>query len=147
MENAKSMWREIISGIFHGNHNTPGKKINKKRDGHWKEFSQHGILLKEGDYRDGLKTGKWKLYYDTGELAIEETYYEGKREGLFQSFYHSGQPISEGQYRDGKREGRFNVFDNSGKLVKTMLFKDDVLIDEEVFEKEANRVLQEEQMK
>ena len=137
------MWREISSwfSVKKGS----AAKVNRKRDGHWKEFSKHGILIKEGDYRDGHKTGKWKLYYETGRIAIEETYSEGKKEGPFQSFYETGQPISEGQYRDGKREGRFNVFDISGKLVKTMVLKDDVLVDEEIFEKEhkpAKPVLQ-----
>lgn len=133
------MWREILDRIFSGS--GVSKKVNRKRDGHWKEFSKHGVLIREGDYKDGMKTGKWKLYYDTGEIAIEETYHEGNKEGPFQSFYPSGQPISEGQYRAGKREGRFNVFDTSGKLVKTMVFREDNLIEEEVFENHKKQEL------
>lgn len=134
------MWKEIFDRFFTKparEQSNQSKRINKKREGHWKEYSQHGILLREGDYRNGLKTGRWKLYYETGELAIEETYFEGKKDGPFHSYYQSGRPISEGQYENGKREGRFNIFDHSGKLVKTMVFKEDELIEEEVFEKKA----------
>jgi uncharacterized protein len=119
------------------------KKQNTKREGHWKEYSKQGVLIREGNYRNGLKTGKWKLYYDTGEIAIEETYSNGVKEGPFMSYYKEGQVISEGQYSNNLREGRFNIFDHTGLVTKSMFFRSDQLVNEETFQVKPGRVLQE----
>jgi antitoxin component YwqK of YwqJK toxin-antitoxin module len=106
------------------------KRANLKRNGPWREFNKEGILVQEGNYKDGVRVGKWKLYYDTGELVMEENYVYGIMEGSFKSYYKNGQLLSEGYYLENKREGKFCVYHISGRLTKTMIFKNDVLVDE-----------------
>jgi antitoxin component YwqK of YwqJK toxin-antitoxin module len=109
------------------------KKQNLRRNGPWREFNKHGILVLEGSYKDGVRVGKWKSYYETGELVMEENYVYGVMEGPFKSYYKNGQVLSEGHYIENKREGKFCVYHISGRLTKTMIFEDDVLV-EELFE-------------
>lgn len=119
-----------------------GKKEEKtqpKKDGHWKEFNKQGILISEGAYAGGLRNGLWKLYYETGELVIEETYINGKMHGAFKSYYKNGSLISEGQYLNNMREGKFLIFNQDGSPTKTMLFRQDVLVEEN--ELTENKVL------
>jgi antitoxin component YwqK of YwqJK toxin-antitoxin module len=104
---------------------------NKRRNGPWREFSKNGILVQEGQYLNGVRVGKWKLYYETGELVMEENYVYGVMEGPFKSFYKNGQVLSEGYYVENKREGKFLIYDISGNLTKTMLFRADVLVEEQ----------------
>ncbi|HEY8938364.1 MAG TPA: hypothetical protein VIM65_24255 [Cyclobacteriaceae bacterium] len=120
------MFRHLLATFF----NKVNRKTNVGKDGYWKEFNKQGILISEGEYIKGVRNGLWKLYYETGELVIEETYVNGEMDGSFKSFYKNGQLISQGYYKNSKREGNFTIFDQAGLAVKTMRFKQDMLIEE-----------------
>jgi antitoxin component YwqK of YwqJK toxin-antitoxin module len=111
------------------------RRENVRRSGLWREFNKDGTLVQEGNYKDGVRVGKWKLYYDTGELVMEENYVFGLMEGPFKSYYKNGQLLSEGFYLENKREGKFCLYHISVRLTKTMIFKNDILV-EEFFEDE-----------
>ena len=51
------------------------KKRVAVRNGKWKEFNKHAILIAEGNYVNNRKHGLWREYYDSdGSLMIEEEY-------------------------------------------------------------------------
>ena len=49
-----------------------GKKKPRLKEGRWKEFNKHAILISIGNYVGDRKHGEWREYYDTGELMLEE---------------------------------------------------------------------------
>lgn len=111
-----------------------GNTINKSnvkepKNGKWKEFNKHAVLVAEGTYQHDLKHGLWKQYYETGELIIEETFQEGVSHGRYAAYYLNGQVMAEGQYANGKREGYFHVYDETGVKIKSMMFVNDVEIE------------------
>lgn len=107
------------------------KRNNKNpKNGKWKEFSKQAVLVAEGNYQDDLKDGLWKQYYESGELLIEETYDKGMLHGRYASYHLNGRLLSEGDYINGQREGFFYIYDESGKHVRSLLFVNNVLIDE-----------------
>lgn len=112
-----------------------GRLLNKKniknpRNGKWKEFNKQAVLISEGCYHHDLKNGAWRQYYETGELLIEETYDNGVLHGRFASYHQNGRLLSEGKYRYGQREGYFHVFDESGKQIRSLLFVNNVQVED-----------------
>jgi antitoxin component YwqK of YwqJK toxin-antitoxin module len=101
------------------------------RNGKWKEFNKHAVLIAEGSYVNNRKHGLWREYYDhTGSLMIEENYEDGIQHGRFASFHPTGQIWSEGNFNRGMREGYFKVHDESGKIIRQLLFINDNQIED-----------------
>jgi antitoxin component YwqK of YwqJK toxin-antitoxin module len=99
------------------------------KNGKWKEFNKHAVLIAEGNYIDNQKHGLWREYYDhTGTLMIEEHYNLGLMHGRFTSFYPDGQKFSEGEFINGAREGYFKVYDERGTNIRNLLFVNDIQI-------------------
>ena len=104
---------------------------NQVKNGKWKEFNKHAVLIAEGCYVNNRKHGLWKEYYDhTGTIMIEESYVNGVQHGRFASFHPNGQLFSEGQFNNGKREGYFRVYDENGRNVRNLLFIDNNQIED-----------------
>jgi antitoxin component YwqK of YwqJK toxin-antitoxin module len=98
-------------------------KVPLIKNGKWKEFNKHAILIAEGWYVNNEKHGLWKEYYDyTGSLMVEERYYHGLQHGRFRSYHPNGQVWSEGNFHYGSREGIFSVYDENGSIIRTMMF-------------------------
>lgn len=111
------------------------------RDGKYKEHNRHGILIREGYYKNGLRTGTWKIYNElTGQLVIEEDYANGILDGTYRSFYEDGSVFSIGHYKKNKRDGEFQVYDRNGRHVMTMKFRNDVLMHVTEYKPSAVRV-------
>lgn len=102
----------------------------KNKNGKWKEFNKHAILVNEGFYKDNLKHGPWKHYYETGELVIEESYQNGELHGQYVAYYINGERMSQGYYAHGMRQGYFHIYSEQGKLTRVILFVDDVSIED-----------------
>lgn len=99
------------------------------KNGKWKEFNKHAVLIAEGIYIDNNKHGLWREYYDhTGTIMIEEHYSHGIMHGRFTSYYPAGQKFSEGEFFNGSREGYFKVYDERGENIRNLLFIDNVQV-------------------
>lgn len=121
--------RQLFSALF----NKPKPVHMQKpvcKNGRWKEFNKHGILIAVGNFHNDQKHGQWLEYYDTGELVMEENYKNGISHGRYCTYHPNGKVLSEGTYVNGKREGYFIAYDEDGKQVKSLLFSDDKLIEE-----------------
>lgn len=108
--------------------------INEKsfpiRNGKWKEFNKHAVLIAEGCYLNNKKHGLWREYYDSnGSLMIEENYENGIQHGRFASYHPNGQLLSDGQFNNGLRTGQFKIYDEYGTYIKSLLFVNDIEIE------------------
>jgi antitoxin component YwqK of YwqJK toxin-antitoxin module len=92
------------------------------KEGRWKEFNKHAVLISVGHYQEGHKHGHWLEYYDTGELMLEENYDQGVLHGRFATYHLNGNLLSEGTYIRGSREGLFKVYNETGLHIKSLLF-------------------------
>jgi len=106
------------------------RNIKNPKNGKWKEFNKQAVLVAEGNYQHDVKHGLWTSYYETGELLIEETYEQGVLHGRYASYHLNGWLLSEGRYQHGQREGYFYVYDEFGKQLKSLLFVNNVLVDD-----------------
>jgi antitoxin component YwqK of YwqJK toxin-antitoxin module len=102
---------------------TSNEKITKRKNGKWKSFNKHAVLIAEGNYVNHKKHGTWREYYDhTGTVMIEEDYVNGVQHGRFISYHPNGKIFSEGKFHKGMREGYFRAYDEDGKNIKNLLF-------------------------
>ena len=106
------------------------KKTPNPKNGKWKEFNKHAVLIAEGNYLHDRKHGLWREYYDTGELMIEEVYENGIPHGRYATYHINGKILSEGQYVNGHRDGYFKVYNESGRHTKSILFIRNSLMEE-----------------
>lgn len=104
-----------------------GKK-KKLKNGTWREYNKHAVIITEGTFVNDLKHGVWRYYYDTGGLAIEEHYANDALHGRYKSFFPDGMVMSEGCYEQGSREGYFQVYDEQGQLTRVILYAHNVLV-------------------
>jgi len=109
------------------------KKAVQIRNGKWKEFNKHAILIAEGYYLNNKKHGTWREYYDhTGSLMIEEVYSHGIPHGRFASYHPNGQLLSSGKFKNGARDGVFKVYDENGANIRNIVFFGDQEIEENI---------------
>jgi antitoxin component YwqK of YwqJK toxin-antitoxin module len=105
-------------------------KPSQIKNGKWKEFNKHAVLIAEGFYVNNKKHGTWRQYYDqTGTIMIEEDYKHGIQHGRYASFHLNGQLLSEGQFVDGMRQGYFRVYDEDGNNIRNLFFVDNIEIE------------------
>jgi antitoxin component YwqK of YwqJK toxin-antitoxin module len=119
----KSIMNKMIDNVLNR------EKVNIK-EGRWKEFNKHAVLIAVGCYVQDRKHGPWKEYYDTGEIMLEEHYDEGVCHGRYTAYHPNGRLASEGMYVHGSREGYFKIYDESGKHYKSLLFVNNNLVEE-----------------
>jgi antitoxin component YwqK of YwqJK toxin-antitoxin module len=99
------------------------------KNGKWKEFNKHAVLIAEGHYINNAKHGLWREYYDhTGTIMIEEHHNHGVMHGRFTSYYPGGQKFSEGEFFNGSREGYFKVYDERGQNIRNLLFVNNIQV-------------------
>jgi hypothetical protein len=109
------------------------KTVKKEliKNGYYKEFNKHAVLVAEGLYINNEKHGLWREYYDqNGSLMIEENYKYGVNHGRFASFHPNGKLFSEGYFNEGSREGYFKVYDEHGRNTRVLFFVGNVLVED-----------------
>jgi TonB family protein len=71
-------------------------------EGYFKYYSEAGILIKEGEYKQNIEEGEWKLYYEDGKPLREENYLHGKLNGSLKGYYKNRQLRREEDYKNGR---------------------------------------------
>jgi antitoxin component YwqK of YwqJK toxin-antitoxin module len=108
------------------------------RNGKWKEFNKHAILIAEGYYLNNKKHGIWREYYDhDGSLMIEEVYSHGIPHGSFASYHPNGQLLSIGEFKNGSREGIFKVYDENGTNIRNIAYFRDQEIEDIILQESS----------
>jgi antitoxin component YwqK of YwqJK toxin-antitoxin module len=116
-------------------------KSTTAKNGKWKEFNKHAVLIAEGVFINNQKHGLWREYYDTGELMLEECFEYGIQHGRFASYHSNGKVWSEGNYVEGNREGQFRVYNENGRNIRNLMFVNNIKIEDVELEKKSVTVL------
>ena len=87
------------------------------------QYDSDGILLFEGQFKDGERTGSGREY-ENGVLVYEGQLTAGICSGRG-TRYADGQPVYDGQYMDGLRSGSGTAYEN-GQLLYEGQFLDDL---------------------
>lgn len=95
-------------------------KNNIKEIGHWKEgkqnglfqmYTEEGILIDSGTFKDGERDGLTEQFYnDTGKLRVSANYKNGILEGEFKAYYPNENLQGEGNYKNGEMNGVFKEY-------------------------------------
>jgi len=101
-----------------------------KPDGKWKWFYENGKLLREENYRNGLRDGLLSEYDEDGKLIQEGEFVNGEEDGPW--FYLTGDDFVKGSYHDGLRTGiwyTFSLQKNGDKTDSLVMFRGNFIDD------------------
>ncbi len=88
-----------------------GQYSDNKRSGNWKFYGKSGNTEQTGNFLNGRINGLWRWYYPDGKILREEEYFQGKRDGVYTEYSEEGNIIAQGEYVDGERNGEW-IFKN-----------------------------------
>jgi hypothetical protein len=109
-------------------------KAGRIAHGKYEIRGDEGQMLIDGHFENGEPSGVWKYYHVAhGGLHKSGEIQDGKMEGLWQQRDTSGAVVQEINFRGGKIHGDVRHYDNKGELRKIEVYKNDSLIEEEVF--------------
>ena len=94
---------------------------------------EYGILKHETFFEDPF-TVLVKQYYPDGTLMTEIHYNKGEIDGELKGYYENGKLRYSSPYINGKKNGHYKAFDKNGNLTEEILYKNDKLVEEIVFE-------------
>lgn len=101
--NREGAWKEFYS---EGSLKAEGVYTNDKPTGKWKYYYPGGKLEQTGSYtKTGKKDGVWKWFFENGNLLREENYRAGLRDGLMTEYDERGTIITEGDFLEGNEDG------------------------------------------
>ena len=102
-------------------------KNNIKEIGHWKAgkqngvfqmYTEDGILIDSGTFKDGERDGLTEQFYnDTGKLRVSANYKNGVLEGEFKAYYPNGNLQGEVIYKNGEMNGEYKEY-NENKSIR-----------------------------
>ena len=111
----------------------------KKREENWQDGRQEGVTTlwhangqKSSDlyFENGQRHGKHTMWHENGQKSYEMNYKDGKFNGLFTEWYENGNKKLEVTYSSGQKNGTESLWDKSGQLIKTMIWREGVLVEE-----------------
>ncbi|MCG8583186.1 MAG: hypothetical protein MI757_00550 [Pirellulales bacterium] len=82
--------------------------------GSWKKFDQHGNMIVEGQYRDGLRHGVWNAWYRAREAALFDQQPFRQFEGPF---------ISQATFADGRLDGAWTIYDRKQRKIAKWTYR------------------------
>ena len=85
-----------------------------KLAGHWRYYSETGLLLREGDFADGQREGDWIEFHANGQMRSSGLLHMGMAEGPWQYWHENGKLAAEGTYVNNFREGPWMFWDEQG---------------------------------
>ncbi len=65
------------------------------------EYYSNGLIMYEGEYKDGVRNGKGFYYYPDGNLKYEGEFEDGEYSGEGILYYDDGKLKYEGEFKDG----------------------------------------------
>ncbi len=101
--NKDGPWKEFFAD---GTLKSEGNYADGKPVGDWKYFHLNGKTEQIGKFnKQGKPEGKWKWFYEDGKLLREENYRNGLRDGLLSEYDEEGTLIQEGEFVNGEEDG------------------------------------------
>lgn len=98
------------------------------RQGVYHEYTDEGLLLKEGNYANDAAQGHWKIYKHNSDILEEEgNYDESDKHGLWKTYDFKGRLKEEVNYYIGEKEGAFIVYDTLGNITNSGEYREDTI--------------------
>lgn len=84
---------------------------NGEQHGLFQMYTEDGILIDSGTFKDGERDGLTEQFYnDTGKLRVSANYKNGVLEGEFKAYYPNGNLQGEVIYKNGEKNGDFKEY-------------------------------------
>lgn len=94
-------------------------------------FTESGLVMAKGLYRNNQKDSTWVFYYTSGAapgaVSAKEEYKMGAKHGKTTIFYPNGRVAEELTWANGKKEGTWLQFYESGKIKMESGNKNDMM--------------------
>ncbi len=98
----------------HGNVSGDLNFVNDELDGVQKYYDEKGRLSEEKTFKNNKLNGTKTAFYDNGEIKSVENYKDGVTDGLIYSKHAIGGKQCEGNFVNGEREGKFTCYYSDG---------------------------------
>ena len=142
---------EYARFYFNGNREYQAFYKNDLLNGIERTWNKEGQLLSETYYKEGKKNGAYTSWYDNGEMMAKGAFKNDLEEGKWQIFDQRGLLIGEATFtggsgiqmaydkngvlerkttfKKGLKNGEEIYYAPSGEVVKTILYKDDLIME------------------
>ena len=101
---------------------------NGMKDGIFATYYLNGEVEKKGLIKNNLNQGEWTYYYQNGILESKGSYLNDHPDGVWTFYFSTGKKREQGSFIKGKRNGEWTMYNEEGKVKKTVIFKDDKVI-------------------
>jgi TonB family protein len=95
-----------------------GSGIVATRREQYQEYSEEGILLQQGFYKDAAMDGEWKTYYLNGAKKSITVYVVGVIQGKYEKWYSNGKKMIEFPCENNYAAAAPKVWDEKGRVLK-----------------------------
>jgi TonB family protein len=100
--------------------------LNSVKNGKSLEYKD-GILIEEGNYKDGKSEGLWISHYETGEVYSKINYSKGEEQGEALYYNRYGKLSQQGTFENGKRKGLWKTYaEDGGELSSEITYLNDM---------------------
>lgn len=139
---------EFVRGVLVNKEKINKTDSEKRKDGTWKYYDQNGFLVKEENFKNGLRHGYFKEYAQDGNLIKIEKYIDDKLQNNAPEFkkldikfdyYANGKVKIEGSYKDSIPEGVRRYYSEKGDVTNAQIFKDGNIIGEGIIDRSGKK--------
>lgn len=98
-----------------------------KKNGSYNTWYDNGVLMAKGAFKNDLEEGKWQIYDQRGLMIGEATFTGGS--GIQMAYDKNGVLERKTTFKKGLKNGEEIYYAPSGEVVKTILYKDDLIME------------------
>lgn len=96
-----------------------------------KRFYRNDVLIREVNFKNGIRHGSEKMFMDDGSLFLHVNYKNNEKHGTYiQYAVFDGSKLIDANYKNGKKDGDFIVTRNDTKIKYHYVHKNGRLISE-----------------
>jgi len=103
-------------------------------DGESREYYEEGDIKSVSPFKNNVADGIFISYYQNGNIKDKQNYKNGNEEGEGLFYYENGQLEEKYFMKNGKLDGEAINYFNDGKIRHKAIYKDDIILEEEVHE-------------
>ena len=104
-------------------------------DGESREYYEEGDIQSVSSFKNNVADGIFISYYQNGNIKDKQNYKNGNAEGEGLFYYENGQLEEKYFMKNGKLDGEAINYFEDGKIRHKAIYKDDIILEEEVHEK------------
>ena len=98
-----------------------------KKNGAYSSWYENGVMMAKGAFKNDLEEGKWQIFDERGLLMGEATFTGGS--GIQMAYDKNGVLERKTTFQKGLKNGEEIYYTPSGEVVKTILYKDDLILE------------------